>query len=103
MLAHSLQPALEAQLAHRRALHEQDLAGGRGRVELPGALARKYPRAPWEWRWQWVFPQQRRWRNAETGEEGCHTTSTAAKDVRSPIDDLVAERQSAHDALPGSC
>ena len=35
-------------------------------------LARKYPRAPWEWRWQWVFPQQRRWRNAETGEEGRH-------------------------------
>ena len=39
---------------------------------LPGALARKYPKAPWEWRWQWVFPQQRRWRDPETGEEGRH-------------------------------
>ena len=72
MLPRSLQPALEAQLARGRALHERDLAAGWGRVELPGALARKYPKAPWEWRWQWVFPQQRRWRNRENGEEGRH-------------------------------
>jgi len=72
MLPRSLQPALEAQLARARALHERDLAAGWGRVELPGALARKYPKAPWEWRWQWVFPQQRRWRNRENGEQGRH-------------------------------
>jgi len=24
-------------------------------VEVPGALAQKYPNAPWEWRWQYVF------------------------------------------------
>jgi len=23
---------------------------------MPGALDRKYPNAPAEWRWQWVFP-----------------------------------------------
>jgi len=72
MLPRSLQPALEAQLARARALHERDLADGWGSVELPGALARKYPRAAAEWRWQWVFPQQRRWRNRESGEEGRH-------------------------------
>ena len=72
MLPRSLQPALEAQLARARALHERDLADGWGRVELPDALARKYPRAAAEWRWQWVFPQQRRWRNRESGEEGRH-------------------------------
>ena len=72
MLPRSLQPALEAQLARARALHERDLADGWGRVELPGALARKYPKAPWEWRWQWLFPQQRRWRNRENGEQGRH-------------------------------
>jgi len=72
MLPRSLQPALEAQLARARALHERDLAGGWGSVELPGALARKYPLAAAEWRWQWVFPQQRRWRNRESGEEGRH-------------------------------
>ena len=72
MLPRSLQPGLEAQLARSRAVHERDLADGWGRVELPGALARKYPRAAWEWRWQWVFPEQRRWRNLETGEQGRH-------------------------------
>jgi integrase len=37
-----------------------------------GALDRKYPNAPKEWRWQWVFPQENRWKNTVTGEEGRH-------------------------------
>jgi integrase len=40
--------------------------------ELPNALDRKYPSAAAEWRWQWVFPQENRWRNADTREEGRH-------------------------------
>lgn len=72
MLPRSLEPALNRQLERARALHERDLADGWGRVELPGSLARKYPRAPWEWRWQWVFPQQRRWCNRTNGEQGRH-------------------------------
>jgi integron integrase len=72
MLPRSLESALARQLERGRALHERDLADGWGRVELPGSLDRKYPRAPWEWRWQWVFPQRRRWRNTQTGEEGRH-------------------------------
>ncbi len=52
--------------------HEQDLADGYGRVQMPDALARKYPRAPAEWRWQWVFPQGRRWADPQTGDQGRH-------------------------------
>jgi hypothetical protein len=37
-----------------------------GRVELPHALARKYPNANREWCWQFVFPQEGRWRNGKT-------------------------------------
>ena len=55
-----------------RRLHREDLAEGYGRVRLPHALGRKYPHAPVEWGWQWVFPQQRRWHNAVTGEQGRH-------------------------------
>jgi integrase len=55
-----------------KAIHERDLAEGWGRVLLPYALDRKYPNAPRDWRWQWVFPQERRWKNAKTGEEGRH-------------------------------
>lgn len=53
-------------------LHAKDLAEGYGRVELPGALQRKYRKAEREWTWQWVFPQHQRWRNNETGEQGRH-------------------------------
>jgi integrase len=36
------------------------------------ALDRKYPNSPAEWRWQWVFPQENRWTNTQTGQEGRH-------------------------------
>jgi integron integrase len=69
MLPECLKPELRAQLVRARAVHERDLAAGWGRVALPDALDRKYPSASSEWRWQWVFPQQRRWRD-ERGREG---------------------------------
>ena len=36
------------------------------------ALERKYPNASREWGWQWVFPQQKRWRDPATGHQGRH-------------------------------
>jgi integron integrase len=47
---------LQAHLANRRTLFEQDRRAGHGAVYLPFALARKYPNAPREWGWQYVFP-----------------------------------------------
>ena len=41
-------------------------------MQLPDALERKFPHAAEEWRWQWVFPQERRWTNRRTGEQGRH-------------------------------
>ena len=52
----SLRDALRAQLDWRRELFEADKATGRHEVELPDALSRKYPSAPYEWKWQYVFP-----------------------------------------------
>ena len=63
---------LQEHLWRVQEIHQQDLADGHGRVELPHALARKYPNANREWCWQFVFPQERRWRNAKTGEQGRH-------------------------------
>jgi integron integrase len=71
-LPQALAPDLREQLRHAQHLHERDLADGWGAVDLPAALARKYPRAPWEWSWQWVFPQQRRWTDASTRRQGRH-------------------------------
>jgi integron integrase len=63
---------LRIRLQEVRRIHQQDLAAGWGRVQLPHALARKYPNAPVECGWQWVFPQQGRWCNRATGEQGRH-------------------------------
>jgi integron integrase len=72
MLPESLKAPLQEHLRVVKEVHEKDLADGWGGVPIPKALDRKYPNAPKEWRWQWVFPQENRWRNAKTGEEGRH-------------------------------
>ncbi len=74
MLPSSLKPRLHAHLRKVKAVHEQDLADGWGRVQMPNALDRKYPNAAKDWGWQWVFPQEKRWRNSKTGDEGRHHT-----------------------------
>lgn len=63
---------LERQIAQVRELHRRDLAAGHGSVELPFALSRKYPRAPYEPGWQFVFPSQRLARDPRGGEVRRH-------------------------------
>ncbi len=58
---------LQAHLLRVKALHEQDLDEGYGDVELPDAIARKYPRAPYEWGWKFVFPSYQRSVDPRTG------------------------------------
>ena len=72
MLPESVKARFHEHLKKVKAIHERDLADGRGRVVMPRALDRKYPNAAAEWRWQWVFPQENRWKNTRTGEEGRH-------------------------------
>lgn len=52
----SMKPELLQQLDGRRALFEADRDMKMHEVELPNALARKYPNAKYEWKWQYVFP-----------------------------------------------
>lgn len=59
MLPTSLETPLREHLASRKALYQQDIANGYGYVELPFALARKYPNADREWIWQYAFPSER--------------------------------------------
>jgi integrase len=48
--------ALKKHLVDVKQSHELAMRDGYGGVELPDALARKYPRAPFEWGWQYIFP-----------------------------------------------
>jgi len=70
MLPGTLREELRRQLQEVRKIHDRDLAEGWGRVPVPGALDKKYPNAASDWSWQWVFPQERRWVNESTGEQG---------------------------------
>jgi integrase len=60
---------LRQQIAEVKRLHDADLAAGFGAVELPGALARKYPGAVKDFGWQFLFPAQSRW-VAKDGSQG---------------------------------
>ncbi len=72
LLPARLAPTLQEHLRAVRDLHARDRKEGFGHVEMPEALLRKYPNASTEWAWQWVFPQQHRWRDRESGREGRH-------------------------------
>ncbi|HLA69932.1 MAG TPA: integron integrase [Steroidobacteraceae bacterium] len=56
MLPELLVSPLRTRLQLLRAAHEAASAAGYGGVELPYALARKYPGAHREWPWQYIFP-----------------------------------------------
>lgn len=56
VLPESVVSALMLHMAKVKAQHTEDLANGHGEVELPFALDRKYPNAPYEWAWQYIFP-----------------------------------------------
>lgn len=99
MLPKRLMPALAAQIERVRAQHAQDLTTGRGSVELPDALARKYPRAAFELAWQWVFPATRHYRDPVSGLERRHHLheSVVQKAVRAAVSRAgISKRASCH-------
>jgi integron integrase len=72
MLPAAVKEDLTRHLDAVQRLHGRDLARGAGWVELPDALARKYPNAGREWGWQWVFPATRFYFDRETGQRRRH-------------------------------
>ena len=72
MLPGSAKETLTRHVAAVRAQHGEDLRRGAGWVEMPGALARKYPNAGREWGWQWVFPATRHYVDAASGRRRRH-------------------------------
>src|SRR5512143_3113831 len=72
MLPQSLKAELRRHIADVRLLHEKDLGRGAGKVDLPTAMARKYPGGDQDWRWQWVFPAARIGVHPDSGEPRRH-------------------------------
>jgi integron integrase len=99
LLPMSLMPALQEHLLMVRCLHHGDLEAGWGRVLMPYALARKYPNANREWAWQWVFPQQKRWRDRDSRSQGRHhlDPSVVQKAVKRAVAEAgVSKQASSH-------
>ena len=67
LLPSCLYAPLQKHLERVRKLHARELAEGHGDVELPNALAIKYPAAAREWGWQYVFPAKERSIDPRTG------------------------------------
>jgi integron integrase len=78
MLPQAAAEGLRVRLDWRRHLHQQDLSRGFGRVDMPTALARKFPNADHELSWQFVFASTRLSRCPRTGQWGRHHVHEAA-------------------------
>ena len=73
----SLRGPIIEQIAQVKLIHDADLADGFGAVDLPDALAKKYPAWPKEFGMQYFFPAQSRW-VAEDGRQGRHHIDATA-------------------------
>jgi integron integrase len=90
---------LRVHLERVRELHAKDCELGFGQVVLPGALARKYPRASRAWGWQWVFPATTRCVDPETGivrRYHLHETAVQRAVARAAREAGLAKHASCH-------
>jgi integron integrase len=73
VLPAALVQPLTTHMARVRERHALAIEGGFGGVELPFALARKYPRAEFDWAWQYLFPSASASADPRTGaRRRCH-------------------------------
>jgi integron integrase len=78
MLPDKLKLELQRHLEVVRQTWREDVATGQGKVWLPEALRRKYPKAEQEWGWQWVFPSAELSLDPETKVRRRHHVTDAA-------------------------
>ena len=72
ILPEKLVPDIERAIARVNAIHQQDLAEGFGEVQMPYALARKYPKQAGSLHWQFLFAANQRSRDPVSGREMRH-------------------------------
>jgi integron integrase len=99
LLPTSLIPSLQIQLAKAKEIHDFDLRQGRGDVELPYALARKYPNAEREWGWQYILPASAISTDKRTGRTGRHhilESGTQKAMKRAMVAAAIAKHGSVH-------
>lgn len=63
---------LKEWLTERMRQYVDDKSRGMHEVEVPGALAMKYPNAPYEWRWQYIFAADKYSKDPRSGHVRRH-------------------------------
>lgn len=99
MLPAQVADPLRHQVEDVRRIHTRDLAAGYGSVYLPAALERKYPKAPYEFGWQFLFPASKIGADPRTGELRRHhlhdsAVSKALREARKSA--RITKRLGAH-------
>lgn len=98
MLPAKIKTPLAEHLRRIRNQHAQDLTKGNGSVELPYAIAKKYPGASKEWGWQWVFPATRFYYHQDSHQRRRHHYHQSA--IQRAVKDAVRR---AGITKPASC
>lgn len=91
---------LKAHLADVKTQHHRDLQNGYGRVDLPYALARKYPNANSEWGWQYVFPSHTLSRNPQADDGLLYRHHLHASSVQKAVKQAVEKAGIAKHVTP---
>lgn len=89
---------LQKQIEKAKKIHDEDLRRGLGRVEMPYAIARKYPNAETEFVWQYVFPSKSLSKNPRTGKTGRNHVSPAS--IQKPFKEVLRKSRIAKTASP---
>lgn len=98
LLPASLENSLRDHLSNRALQHKKELTRGKGRVQIPLALSRKYPNAPLEFKWQWVFAASRTYVDRHSGQRRQHHVHESA--LQRAVHAAVVEAQL---SKPASC
>jgi site-specific recombinase XerD len=78
---------LKVQVEKVKELHKKDLENGYGSVYIPYALERKYPKAKYETKWQYVFPMEKISTDPRSGEQRRHhiLDATLSRNIKSAV------------------
>jgi integron integrase len=63
---------LKIQVEKVKEIHQRDLEDGYGSVYIPYALERKFPKAKYETKWQYIFPMNKISKDPRSGEQRRH-------------------------------
>ena len=70
MLPKSLIPKIKEHIKEVKAVHDKDLADGGGAAQLRDGMNKRSSETVKDFRRQWLFPQENRWINEKSGQQG---------------------------------